>query len=196
MYDNNDCRIFIASNFDSNVLDAYDSLIPGAYKADLWRYCILYKLGGIYLDIKYYTVNNFKLISLTDKEYFVRDIEKSGSGIYNAFMICKPGNPKMLRCIHKIIENVKNRFYGESIFSPTGPLLLLNEFDDNELAELDIFSISEFNDPPQTCITMYDKPILAIYKEYNIERKEFIQNQNTKPYYELWKDRQIYAPIL
>jgi len=73
LYDDNDCRDFIKNNFDKDVLNAFDTLIPGAYKADLWRYCILYKKGGIYLDIKFQCENNFKLIELTDKEYFVLD---------------------------------------------------------------------------------------------------------------------------
>ena len=72
LYDDVDCREFIKTNFPVNVLNAYDGLIPGAYKADLWRYCILYINGGIYLDIKYNCTNNFKLIALTEKEYFVR----------------------------------------------------------------------------------------------------------------------------
>ena len=31
------------NNFDYNVLYAYDSLVPISYKADLFRFCILYK---------------------------------------------------------------------------------------------------------------------------------------------------------
>jgi hypothetical protein len=57
LFDDADCREFIAANFDYSVLDAFDRLIPGAYKADLWRYCVLYVRGGIYLDIKYHCVN-------------------------------------------------------------------------------------------------------------------------------------------
>jgi mannosyltransferase OCH1-like enzyme len=53
LYDDYDCREFIKKNFDKDVLNAFDTLIPGAYKADLWRYCILYKNGGIYLDINF-----------------------------------------------------------------------------------------------------------------------------------------------
>ena len=71
LYDDNDCREFIRINFDSNVLNAFDRLISGAYKADLWRYCVLYKNGGIYLDIKYEPVDGFKFIELVDNEYFV-----------------------------------------------------------------------------------------------------------------------------
>lgn len=71
LYDDDMCREFIKNNFDKNVLNAFDTLIPGAYKADLWRYCALYINGGIYLDIKFKCENGFKLIDLTDKEYFV-----------------------------------------------------------------------------------------------------------------------------
>ena len=54
LYDDDDCYEFIKNNFSKDVLNAYDSLIPGAYKADLWRLCILYINGGIYLDMKFF----------------------------------------------------------------------------------------------------------------------------------------------
>ena len=63
-YDHNARREYISNNFEQHVVKAYDSLIPGAYKADLWRYCVLYKMGGIYLDIKLCTINGFKLIKI------------------------------------------------------------------------------------------------------------------------------------
>lgn len=193
LFDDNDCREFIKKYFDNDVLYAYDTLIPGAFKADLFRYCVLYIMGGIYIDIKYHTVNNFKLISLTDKEYFVRDIEVSGAGIYNAFMICKKGNQKMYNCIYKIVNNVKNKFYGNSVFDPTGPLLLLTEFNKEELKNLPNIGLSELNCPTKTCLSMNNKPILAIYKEYRDEQKEFFIKENTKYYYNLWDERKIYV---
>ena len=52
---------FIKSHFSKRVLYAYDKLIPGAFKADLWRYCIIYINGGIYIDIKYECLH-FKFI--------------------------------------------------------------------------------------------------------------------------------------
>ena len=51
LYDDTDCYEFIKNNFEEKVLNAYEQLIPGAYKADLWRLCILYIYGGFYLDI-------------------------------------------------------------------------------------------------------------------------------------------------
>jgi mannosyltransferase OCH1-like enzyme len=68
LFDDNDCRVFIKEKFPEEVLDAYDRLIPGAYKADLWRYCVLYIHGGIYMDIKFKCVNGFKLIELKQSD--------------------------------------------------------------------------------------------------------------------------------
>jgi hypothetical protein len=74
LYDDADCRGFIKDNYEKEVLDAYDQLVPGAYKADLWRYCMLYKTGGIYLDIKFQCEPGFSLMEFTkDEETFVLD---------------------------------------------------------------------------------------------------------------------------
>ena len=58
VYDENECRLFIQTNFDLDILKSYNSLIPCSYKSDLWRFCVLYINGGIYMDIKYKCVNN------------------------------------------------------------------------------------------------------------------------------------------
>jgi hypothetical protein len=81
LYDDDDCREFIRDNFEPEVLDAFDKMIPGAYKADLWRYCVLYKNGGIYLDIKFQCQKGFKLLELCDKNYLV--LERPFAGKIN-----------------------------------------------------------------------------------------------------------------
>jgi hypothetical protein len=47
LFDDNDCKKFLEENFDPIVLWAFNKLLPGSFKADLWRYAILYKKGGI-----------------------------------------------------------------------------------------------------------------------------------------------------
>ena len=49
-YNNQMCDDFIKNNFDENVYKAYSMLPMPVMKADLWRYCIIYKCGGIYAD--------------------------------------------------------------------------------------------------------------------------------------------------
>ena len=186
-YDDKDQRNFIEKNFDDDVLKTYDALVPGAYKADLWRYCALYKFGGIYLDIKYHTVNGFKLVTMTDKEYFVRDIAVSGSGIYNAFIVVKPGNQKMINCINDIVKNVKNKYYGNSSLDPTGPMLLIKQFDENELSKFD-----NIEHKWHSCINKDNTTIMAYYDGYLDEKQQYLSQNNTKDYTDLWAERKIY----
>ena len=93
LYDDTMCRDFIKQHFDQEVLYTFDRICPGAYKADLWRYCVLYIHGGVYLDIKYRCINGFKLVELTDREYWVRDrFHYNILGIYQALITSKPRN--------------------------------------------------------------------------------------------------------
>jgi len=126
VFDDQSARRYIQDNYDSSVVEAYDSLIPHAYKSDIFRYCILYKLGGIYLDIKLQPANGFKLESLLDKEYFVFDnpVYFRRLGLTNGFICVKPANPIMLECIQQIVNNIKTRNKGYNPLCPTGPVLL------------------------------------------------------------------------
>jgi mannosyltransferase OCH1-like enzyme len=84
LFDDNDCFDFIKAHFDKSVINAFESLVPGQYKCDLWRYCVLYIHGGIYMDIKMKCVNGFKLIALTEKEHFVQELDVIDYGVYNS----------------------------------------------------------------------------------------------------------------
>ena len=186
LYDDEDCRNFIKNNFHRDVLYAFDSLIPGAYKADLWRYCVLYINGGIYLDIATECTNNFKLKYLTDSEYFVKDITWNNvEGLWNAVMICKKNNPILLDAINKVVENVKNKYYGNGMLYPTGPVLLFNSYSK-------YYTKKKFNlylKKNNVWLTLNSIPIIKKYDEYRDEQKLQI---NYKSYGELWIEKQIY----
>mgnify|MGYP002652111451 FL=1 len=51
LFDDNEVRIFLEQEFPPKYLKAYDRLTIGAAKADFFRYAILYKKGGVYLDV-------------------------------------------------------------------------------------------------------------------------------------------------
>jgi len=191
LFDDNDCRKFIKNNFDREVLDTYDNLLPGAYKADLWRYCVLYKNGGIYLDIKFKCINNFRLIELTESEHFVKD--RDNSGIYNAFMVCKPGNELMLCAINKIVNNYKNNFYGESPLHPTGPSLLRDLIKTNKIHNINIDMLHQHNEQQPGVVSYKKRFVLSTtYPEYDFERNSEYNKKNTSRYDKLWNERRIY----
>jgi mannosyltransferase OCH1-like enzyme len=186
LFDDNDCRNFIRDNFDESVLNAFDSLIPGAYKADLWRYCVLYKNGGVYLDIKYLPFNNFKFINLVEKEHWVLDVDKNA--IYNALIVARPNNEILLKAINKIIENVKNKFYGCSCLHPTGPLMLSELFTEYEKKNIDMFH--------DFYLSLNNRFIFLrgyiIFKSYNGYLEEHNKNKKVEYYGNLWYNHQIY----
>ncbi len=187
LFDDNDCRNFIKDNFNSDVLNAYDRLIPGAYKADLWRYCVLYKFGGIYMDVKYYPINNFKLVNLLEEEHWVLDI--GGSGIYNALMVCNAGNEILLKAINNIVENVKNKFYGHTFLDPTGPGLLAKYFTNEEKNTFKTKHILKGSDETGKYIIFNNFPIFRCYSGYTNDRNIFSPK---KHYSILWNERKIY----
>jgi len=190
LFDDEDCRNFIEKYFDKEVVDAFDSLIPGAYKADLWRYCVLYIYGGIYLDIKYQVVEGFRLIALTEKEHFVRDKKIADIyGIYNGVMVCKPNNPILLECINEIIKNSRNNFYGLNSLQPTGPQLLSKFIKDKDVDLYPHFFKEKNNNEKNIIVNEKNVYLLESYDQYREEQKI---HGNTIHYHYLWEDRKIY----
>jgi mannosyltransferase OCH1-like enzyme len=122
-FDENACYNYIKDNYDEITLNTYNKLKPTAYKADLFRACILYKMGGCYFDIK--QINRVPLreiISSKRKILLCKDIQ--ALALYNAIMLSSPDNIIIRKVIDSIIKNVKNEYYGTCPLCPTGPCLL------------------------------------------------------------------------
>lgn len=187
LYDDTDCRNSIQTYFDERVLRAYDTMIPGAYKADLWRYCILYVFGGIYLDIKYIPVKGFRLIHLTEQEHWVLDI--GGNNIYNAVIVSLPKNPILLQAINKIVENVENRYYGGGCLDVTGPGLLSPFFTKEQKGNMDMNHALINDNCNFRVVNLHNTVVLRSYTGYLEECKRY---QKVEHYNTLWRDRRIY----
>jgi len=190
LYDDNDCREFIKNNFSDDVLNAYNALVPGAYKADLWRLCVLYKNGGIYLDIRNNFYNGFRLIDLTENEHYCYD--RPRDCIYNSIMVSKKDSIFLLKCIEEIIDNVKNSYYGNGSLDPTGPGLLgkvIKKY--NFKLNIDMFKPREIFDLDY--VIYKDTQIMKGYDGYCEERKQY---SIVKHYGYLWENRQIYNKYL
>jgi mannosyltransferase OCH1-like enzyme len=192
LYNTKTARDFIEENFDSNILNAYDSVVPNAIKCDLFRYCMMYLRGGIYLDIKYMCINGFKLILLTDNGYLCRDVPTSGTGIYNAIMVCIPKTAFMLNVINKCVHNIHTKFYGSHGLEPTGPILLKQVHDKMYNYNIDNLALHlncqyDKNNNIVIFITYYGIPILLFNKEYtNINRrvnKHWAVHYNERTFY-------------
>jgi len=188
LFDDNDCREFIKTHFDAEVLNAYDTLVPAAYKADLWRYCVLYIHGGIYMDIKMSCINGFKLIELTEHNHYVKD-RVGILSVYNALMACQPKSPFLWKAIYKVVMNVSTRYYGESALDPTGPIMLGKIILNNNL----LHKVDMKHYEGGGYIIYKNRFIISTeYPEYQNERAQAYNQLNTKRYDAYWNERAIY----
>ena len=185
VFTDSECLKFIQDNFDASVAAAYRRLIPAAFRADLWRYCILYIKGGIYMDVKYIPNNNFSFMELTEAEHFVLD--KNKRGIYNAFMVALPKNPALLDAIHKIVENVQKRNYGRNFLDVTGPQMLIKYILPKDV-RTDMYHTSYANNSQYRVVLHKGKHILKCYPGYKQEQ----QQTGGEHYSTLWQRRQVF----
>jgi len=202
LYSDEACRKFIQDNFNEDVVAAFDALKPGAYKSDLWRYCILYKKGGVYLDIKFKSLVPLAPIIEKNPEIFVRDIPINlnfdfDSYVYNAFMVSPPNNPIFKGSIEDIVNNCKLRLYKTGPLDITGPgclIKIIKKHREETYVDSLLFYNSTRN-PIEFLITqnvvIYYKTtaIIESYSEYRNEQKIF---QKSSHYSDLWLRRDIY----
>ena len=136
-YNNNDCIEFLQNNFPQDVTNAFNKLKPGAFKADLFRYCYLYINGGVYLDLDLMPKKPLDKIIVKDAD-FISSLENKPNrhinGVYQAFIACKKGINFLKIAIDRIVHYTKINYYPKklesdkwiSILSITGPVLLYN----------------------------------------------------------------------
>jgi mannosyltransferase OCH1-like enzyme len=113
LYENETMREFIEKLFDNNVLNAYDKILPLAYKADLGRYCLLYELGGVYSDLS----NHFfqSIIYDQKKLHVFRDGFSAAPWITSNSIIAAPRKMELFeKIIAQIVDNTKNKYYGHT----------------------------------------------------------------------------------
>jgi mannosyltransferase OCH1-like enzyme len=131
-YDSTQREAFIKEYFDENVFIAYDKIGPGAFKCDLWRYCVLYIYGGFYVDIDVLCIGNLNDIIDTDIEFIVPiDLNLDGNrqreGQHNlacGFIGSVPNSPILIDAINRIVFNVESNIICASILDFSGPGLL------------------------------------------------------------------------
>ena len=129
-FDSLDRRNFIRDNFPSYVFKMYNKLIPGAFKADLWRYCVLYKYGGCYIDIMLYPKKS--LDTVISKDDIFISATTNNDAIDQVFLLTEKGCKIMIKMIKKCCLNIEFDEYSLTRFCLhiTGPWALLRVVND------------------------------------------------------------------
>jgi Glycosyltransferase sugar-binding region containing DXD motif len=118
IFDDQECLDFLKDFYHPAVATTFHYL-GGAHKADLFRYAILYLMGGVYLDIKTELLVPLEVIfppkgdrRVTYTSLIASDI-LSGHSIYQGVVATPKGNPMFLYLIHQFVQAqkpIKNYF--------------------------------------------------------------------------------------
>lgn len=177
-YDDQRIESFLAEEFGQEFLSLYQQLNIGAAKADFFRYAVLYKKGGVYVDIDS-GING----SLND---FIRPddvaiITREGDPALFAqwALVYGPGHPFLKRTIEMMSENIRQNKFPHDVHQMTGPTvytLAINEV----LAE-------NPQTPHRILGTDYQKHLKVKYKL----GKFFLYEKGDH-----WKKKQLTTPVL
>jgi mannosyltransferase OCH1-like enzyme len=121
-YDDAQC-IYFTKKYFPEYLEAYNSIKPGAFKADIWRLMVILKNGGIYSDIPHSFQIPFD--SFLKPTHSMLIVLEPGDKIHNAFFAASKNNPTIREMLNDVIENVKMKYYGSDSQDITGPAALL-----------------------------------------------------------------------
>lgn len=122
-------------------------VVPWAYRADLWRYAVLYQCGGVYLDSKFVpsldflqflnrigfhkakmrTTQSLQLYSAADElaTTSIRDPALTDvKCVYQAFLAAEPRHPLLLATLQHVVRNVRQRWYPPRSLSDFGNLFI------------------------------------------------------------------------
>jgi mannosyltransferase OCH1-like enzyme len=126
-----DCQSFIEENYGIEYLSLYNKLIPTAFKADLFRYLLLYKYGGVWMDFSMSLnvplnsiISNFKQIYVRDRIHLLHGNLMNKVAIYQGFLCTIKGSEVLRITIERCLKNIKDRNLTSSCLGVTGTILL------------------------------------------------------------------------
>jgi Glycosyltransferase sugar-binding region containing DXD motif len=125
LWDGQSLREMIASNFEREVLQAFETLVPYSFKSDLARYCLLYLYGGLYVDLGMRCLNPLRpppgvgLASFKDYDL----LSPSWVAVAGGITWATPRRNEFRIAIDYVLENCRNKYYGSNPLYPTGPVV-------------------------------------------------------------------------
>ena len=104
IYDDNEIIQFFKDHYDDSerYINSFNEL-QGAHKADLWRYCVLYHYGGVYLDVKTELIKPLNEIFVDDNILYTCLSHEDGK-IHQGIMSTPPKNPIFLELIEHVLN--------------------------------------------------------------------------------------------
>jgi mannosyltransferase OCH1-like enzyme len=119
-YDDDRVDEFIRNEYGGDILALYRRINIGAAKADLFRYAVLFKRGGIYLDIDSLLVDRLDSFLAPDDRAVI-SLESNREHYAQWALIYEPAHPFLGRTLEKVLGNLRVNRFPYNVHGMTGP---------------------------------------------------------------------------
>lgn len=120
----------------TNLHEAYRSLRPVAYRADLLRIALLYVHGGLWMDHKVALsrpITTFCNLTSTSQLILPLDFKRNGvRSVSITILFSTPKHPMTAHILREVVKNVLSRDYSDSTLAITGPLAFYRAYKSSE----------------------------------------------------------------
>jgi mannosyltransferase OCH1-like enzyme len=120
LYTDADMDNFVNEHYKGEIAECYNKLNIIVAKVDFWRYLVLYKYGGIYLDMDSSIEKPLKGL-IKDEDEAIITAEGNPKLYVQWALIFSKQHPILQRTIELIVNNIKNNSYPNDIHKTTGP---------------------------------------------------------------------------
>jgi len=111
---------FVIANFDKDIISAYKKINNVVAKVDLWRYLIIYKFGGVYLDMDASIEKPIRTFINGNDDGLV-SAETNENLFLQWALFYRKEHPIMKKTIELAIRNINENRYPNDIANLTGP---------------------------------------------------------------------------
>ena len=120
LYDDEDVQEFFRTEYPEEYLKAYKRLTIGAAKADFFRYAILYRKGGVYLDVDSGISKPLRKLIRPD-DVAVLSRERHVHFYCQWALIFDKEHPFLKKTLEMVLDNIQTHRFPHNVHSTTGP---------------------------------------------------------------------------
>ena len=143
LFNRKKARVFIKNNYDERTLKAFLQCKVPAMQADFFRYCALYKHGGLYIDADIALRENTyqALVDLLSSAENALIMTRERAIANDFIFIREPKSPLIKKVIDKAISNIEKRT-SNNVWEVTGPGIMTTLFKDQSADSKALFEAS------------------------------------------------------
>lgn len=199
LYIDEDMDRFVDMYYSGIIAECYHKLNIIVSKVDFWRYLVLYKFGGIYLDMDSEIARPLdSLIRETDKAIIT--MEGNPYFFVQWCMMFEAGHPILKSVIEVVVDNIINNKYPNDVHKMTGPSAFTEGI--QKYHQSVFFGELLVNNMDRNCDKTYEVDAETSYRIYGVDYNGFcnfkhgyVQYLNTS-YVNDWREEQKRKTVL